>query len=59
LPIQIGVAALVASASGMLPAIDFNDEPRGKADEIGYVEIDRNLPPELASREPMRPQYLP
>src|SRR6185369_14733873 len=56
---KIGVAALIAMAFGMLPAIDLDDQTRGKANEVGDVEIERHLPPEFVIRQAMSPKQLP
>ena len=51
---EIGVASCVARAFGMLAAINFDDQPARKADEIHNVKIQRNLLFELVTREAMR-----
>jgi hypothetical protein len=33
---------------GMLPAVQFNDEPGGATIEVGDISIEGNLPPNFA-----------
>ena len=41
----------VCAGSGVLPAINFDDEPRVKADKVGDVRADRVLPAEAMAVE--------
>jgi hypothetical protein len=43
----------------MLPAIRFDDEPLPEAGKVDNVAIDRKLPLEFVTSEPLRPQDLP
>ncbi len=49
----------IANASQMLPAVDFDDQPRGKTDEVDDVGTDRLLPSELTAGKSMRTQIPP
>jgi hypothetical protein len=46
-------------AFGMLPAIELDDQPRGRANEVRDVEIEWNLPPEFVAGEAVRAKQLP
>ena len=43
----------------MLPAIEFNDQLGGMADEIGDVSVDRHLPPKACADQTMIAQFEP
>jgi len=44
---------------GMLPAVQFDDQPRFQTDEIGHVTGDRKLASKLCVGEPAGAQALP
>jgi hypothetical protein len=39
--------------------VQFDDEPGIKAEKIGEIPINRNLPPKLEPPKPSAPQHLP
>lgn len=57
-PLQIAIPPFVARV-GMLPAVNFDDEPAFEADEIDHVVADRMLTPEPGAVELAQAQVAP
>ncbi len=50
---------IFGNSLGVLPAIQFDDQPRLKRSEVSHIPTDRDLPPEFISVEPTPAQVLP
>jgi hypothetical protein len=59
LRLKPAVAHFILLRIGVLPAIEFNDQPALKTDEIDYVSSNRRLPAKTEPVKPMSAKRVP